>query len=233
MKWIVVESGKWKAVCACAASWRSISLSESSDVDAGEEALVGRAIVGDRDALAALLKRFGPVLEERLRREIDVRWQSLIDPEDVLQVTFLECFLKIGVFQNQAPGSFESWLTRICRNNLLDAIRSLQRASEFPQQQRVTLQNEMDSSWALAELLGATTGTPSRYAAVEEMHTRVRQAVAQLPRDYGQVLTLYDLEARPVDEVATMMRRSKGAVYMLRARALDYLREMIGGESKI
>ncbi|HEY6564847.1 MAG TPA: RNA polymerase sigma factor [Pirellulaceae bacterium] len=208
-------------------------MSDPLEVEAEEEERVRGAVAGDRDSLTALLKHYGPPLQERLRNEIGGRWPSRLDAEDVLQVTFLECFLRIHTFEHRGPGSFQAWISRIGRHNLLDAIRSLERATEIPQGQRVTFRNQAESSLALVELLGVTSETPSRHVSAQETHERLREAVARLPRDYGQVLTLYDLESQSMDEVANRMGRTAGAVYMLRARALDYLRETLGSESRL
>jgi DNA-directed RNA polymerase specialized sigma24 family protein len=39
---------------------------------------------------------------------------------------------------------------------------------------------------------------------------------------------MFDLEGRPVQQIASALQRSEGAVYMLRARAHDRLREILG-----
>jgi DNA-directed RNA polymerase specialized sigma24 family protein len=49
----------------------------------------------------------------------------------------------------------------------------------------------------------------------------------RMPPDYAGVIRHYDLEERPVAEVAAALGRSAGAVYMLRARAHDLLRELL------
>lgn len=197
-----------------------------------QEEEIACAVAGDRDALTALLERYGPTLQARLRGEIAAKWQSMLEVDDVLQVTFVEVFLRIDRFEYRGPRSFEAWVTRIAKNNLTDAIRSLQQAKQLPPEKRITFQNEADSSVALLNVLGVTSGTPSRKAVAQELHVTVREAVAQLPRDYAQVLTLYDLEAKSAEEVATVMQRTPGAVYMLRARALDCLRDALGSESQ-
>lgn len=203
-------------------------MSHSSD-----EEPVARAITGDRDALTALLQQYAPPLLERLRAQIAPKWQSVLDADDVLQVTLLEAFLRIDTFLDRGPGSFEAWLSHIAKNNLLDAVRSLEREKQPPPEKRIQVRTENDSSWALLEFLGVTSGTPSRQAVAEETRIRLREAVSQLPRDYAHVLTLYDLEGKTVEEVAQEMKRSTGAVYMLRARALDFLREQFGSESQL
>jgi len=81
------------------------------------------------------------------------------------------------------------------------------------------------------ELLGATYTTPSRAAARREADSFIEQALAKIPSDYADVIRLYDLEQRPIAEVAQHLGRTEGAVYMLRARAHDRLREALGTES--
>ena len=195
------------------------------------DSLIAAAIAGDRDAVAKLLEEHGEALRRRVQSKIAKRFQSVLDVDDVVQVTFLEVFLRIGRFENRGVGSFQAWLRRIADNNLIDAIRSLEAAKQMPPEKRITFQNGGESSAALLDVIGFTTGTPSRQAVATETHALLRQAVSQLPRDYAQVLTLYDLEGVPMDDVAKKLGRSAGAVYMLRARALDYLRESWGGQS--
>jgi RNA polymerase sigma factor (sigma-70 family) len=80
--------------------------------------------------------------------------------------------------------------------------------------------------------LGVTTTTPSRHARRDERATRLNTALDALPQDYGRAVRLYDLESLPIDEVAKQMGRSTGAVHMLRARAHDRLKDLLGAESK-
>jgi RNA polymerase sigma factor (sigma-70 family) len=196
------------------------------------EDVISRAVAGDRDMVSALLATAGPRLQDQLHGQIAPRWQSVLDVDDVLQVTYLEIFLRIARFEYRGPGSFEAWVARIARNNLLDAIKALERAKQLPPAKRVQFQTDEDSSLALLEVLGVTSETPSRQAVAQETHAIVRQAVASLPRDYSQVLSLYDLQGGTAEEVAQEMNRSTGAVYMLRARALDPLREILGTDSQ-
>ena len=198
-----------------------------------EEVQITQAVAGDRDALSQLLHQYAATLRTFLGGKIARRWQSLLDVDDVIQVTLLEIFLRIGKFEYRGQGSFAAWLQRIASNNLKDAIRSLEAAKQLPPEKRLTLAGSEDSSRQLLEILGVTTGTPSRKAMVKETDSSLRNAIQQLPRDYAQVLTLYDLESQTVEQVAETMRRSVGAVFMLRARGLDYLRETLGSESQL
>ncbi len=53
-----------------------------------------------------------------------------------------------------------------------------------------------------------------------------------LPSSYRQVIEIYDLEGRSIEEAASALKRSSGATYMLRARAHRLLCEIKGTESK-
>jgi len=192
------------------------------------ESLLRQATAGDADALAALLGRHGPEVSRRLR--IDRQWRGQLEAEDVMQVTYLEAFHQIGRFEPSRGASFEAWLLQIARHNLLDAVRGLGRKKQPPARRRVHA-NAADSTTGLLELLGATTTTPSRVAGRAESASILEAAIARLPADYATVVRLYDLEGRPIEEVSAAMRRSTGAVHMLRARAHDALRERLGTES--
>ena len=101
-----------------------------------------------------------------------------------------------------------------------------------PPGKRVELPHGDDSHLALYELLGATSTTPSRQAARHEAKATLQAAIAELPPAYAQVVRLYDLDGRSGPEVAAAMRRSRGAIFMLRGRAHDRLREILGSPTK-
>lgn len=84
----------------------------------------------------------------------------------------------------------------------------------------------------LLEQLVGTGSTPSRHSARDEAVGILNDVIGKLPPDYGKVVRLYDLEERPAEEVAFSMGRSVGAVHMLRVRAHERLRELLGSESR-
>jgi len=187
--------------------------------------LLDNALGGDQEAIAALLRRHGPTVSDRIAGRIARKWSSVLDADDVMQVTYLEVFLQIERFTPGGPGSFLGWLDRIAQNNLRDAIAGLSRAKRPQPQRRIELAEGDDSCVALLDLVGFTTTTPSRHAVRHEVQEAVEAALGQLPPDYERVVRLYDLQGRPATEIAESMDRSIGAVYMLRARAHDRLRK--------
>lgn len=197
----------------------------------GDERLE-RAASGDQRALAALLEEHGAAIRRRLDGAISERWQSLLSVDDVLQQTYTDAFLAIGHFAGRDSASFLRWLTTLARRNLVDALRPLRAAKRGGDRTRVNVPGQADAHAALFEVVQATSGSPSRCFAKEEARARLLQAMADLPAAYRQVLQSVDLSGSSVADLAAALGRSEGAVHMLRARAYDRLREIMGSESR-
>ncbi len=188
-----------------------------------------RAILGDADALAALLEHHGPGVMSGL--SIASKWQSIVTPEDVMQVTYLEAFIRITDFVPCAPSAFRAWLDRIAENNLRDAIKELSRAKRPQPDNRITSPN--DQSYVdLLQGIAGPGATPSGQVAVKEAISHVEAALATMPEDYERVLRLHELRGHSIRETADQIGRSEGAVKMLLARARDRLRESLGSASR-
>ena len=193
--------------------------------------LFARAAGGDAEALRTLLTRHGGQVWAEINADIGTRWQSAVDADDVMQVSYMEAFLRIDQMTARDAVSFVGWLRSIARNNLRDAIKELERKKRPPPARRLTAGGHGDSYTALADLLGATSSTPSQDVANRELAGLIESMLQRMPPDYGQVIRLYDLEGRSIADVATELNRSAGAVHMLRARAHDRLRTMLGAET--
>jgi DNA-directed RNA polymerase specialized sigma24 family protein len=117
------------------------------------------------------------------------------------------------------------------QNTLRDAIKVLERKKRPDPARRVYAPAGDESYVALVDLLGETTTTPSRNVAAGEVGRIIRDMLDRLPADYASVIRLYDLEGQSAPDVAAAMGRSPGAVHMLRARAHDRLRSLLGTET--
>lgn len=188
--------------------------------------LLSKAVKGDTDAISRLLFTVGPKIEQEL--SIGRRWRHALDAGDVMQITYLEAFLQISRFRPEQAASFEAWLRRIAENNLRDAIRGMERQKQPPPSRRVPFTGPTDESFTgLYDQLAAKGTTPSRAFARKDIQRLIEAALSKLPADYAQVVRLYDLEGKSMEEVATAMGRSSGAIHMLRARAHDRLSELL------
>jgi RNA polymerase sigma-70 factor (ECF subfamily) len=193
-----------------------------------DAALLTRAMGGDRTALAQLLESLGPRVRSRIEGKITGPLRSLLDADDVMQVTYLEAVLRLDRFKSGGVDGFLAWLTRLAETNFIDAVRALEAAKRPGPSRRIVASNAQESMAAFVEALGATSTTPSRVAARGEGVRYLQAALASLPPDYEKVVRMYDLEGKPITEVAAALGRSEGAAWMLRARAHDRLREGMG-----
>lgn len=205
---------------------------EEAQVSGWTNDLVSRARAGDRVALGDLLQQHGPIIRTKLRGAIPKRWQALLSIDDVLQQTYIDAFLDIGAFAGSRPEAFESWLSTMARRNLHDAIRMLSAEKRGGDRAPVPQAMSDESFVSLLELTGGTRSSPSRQASKGEIRTCIENALQRLPLDYRQAVVLFELEGVPAERVAEVLNRSTGAVYMLRARALDRLASLLGRASE-
>ncbi|MDX2117209.1 MAG: sigma-70 family RNA polymerase sigma factor [Planctomycetota bacterium] len=198
------------------------------------EQLLVDAKSGNMDALIALLEEIGPEIRRRIAPKLTSDLRINLDEDDVMQVTYMEAISRLDRFTSGGVGEFISWLTRLAQNNIIDAQRAMSAAKRPSSANRVgTNQHEGSQSMvALVELLGVTSSTPSMHAAAGEAAMALERALATLPIDYQKCIRMYDLQNKTAAEVAAELGRSEGAVFMLRARAHDRLREAMGSESQ-
>src|SRR5439155_22230002 len=116
------------------------------------------------------------------------QWQSVLDVEDVMQVTYLEAFLRIRQLRVLDENTFVAWLTRVAENNLRDAVKELERDKRPDPRRRIQPMSSGDSFIALAELVGSTSTTASRFVAARETRVWLEAAIARLPAIYQPVV---------------------------------------------
>jgi RNA polymerase sigma factor (sigma-70 family) len=190
------------------------------------DALVVDAVAGDAEALESLLRAAAPALRSGL--SVDARFRRSFDVDDVLQVTFVEAFLRIRCLRQATVGGFTAWLQRMAEHNLADAVRASTRKKRDGAA-RITHGPAGESSRTLLLAVANPQTTASGRAAAAEQLARLHAAIAGLPASYRQVVEQIDLGERSVADVAGTLGRSEGAVHMLRARAHDRLRELLHG----
>jgi RNA polymerase sigma-70 factor (ECF subfamily) len=191
-----------------------------------DDACVVRAVEGDRGALESLLRGIGPSIRSQV--EIDRRWRASLDAEDVMQVTYLEAFLRIGTLRARSIDGFRGWLARIAQNNLRDALRTLQRDKrpDGGGRRRATRGTQNSTETLIGTLLDEDP-TAGSVAAIRETMACLQEALKSLPESYRRVVDELDLAERSVSDVAVELEKSPGAVHMLRSRAHDRLRELL------
>lgn len=211
----------------------STPLRQGGSMNSSEDRLLVKATNGDRQALEELLERHVPAIHRSLSGKIDSRWRASISIDDIMQETAADAVRSIGGFQPQGENAFRRWLFRLAQNNLLDAIKSLQREKRGGHLNRVeTAHRNDDTSYCnLIEELGFTTNTPSGEVSLKDARAELVRALEQLPESYRLVVSLYDLAGCSAADAAQACECSEGAMYMRRNRAHAMLKELLGSST--
>lgn len=191
-----------------------------------------RASQGDSEAVAQLLRDIDPVLRRRIEPELPKRFQSVLGIDDVLQETYTDVFLDVAEFCPRGPDSFERWVTLIARNNLRNAIRSLETQKRGGDRQRLPAPSSDDSYTSLFNVLSGSGSTPSKASTRAEMRQALDEAIARLPEIYRTVIREYDLGGRSAADLSRTLGLSEGAVFMTRSRAHRLLRSILADDGR-
>src|SRR4051812_46516250 len=187
--------------------------------------LVERARAGDAHALADLLGLYRNYLLLLARVHIDTNLQAKADPSDLVQETCLMAARDFPQFRGETEAEFIAWLRQILANSGAAMIRRFKKAGSRDVDREERFGHTLDrSSTALSQLLAERSNSPSRIASRREAAVVLADALAKLPDEYREVLTLFHLEGLSIDEIATRMARTGASVRGLRTRAAIKLR---------
>ena len=133
----------------------------------------------------------------------------------------------------QGDASLAAWLLKIANRNLIDVLRMLEAEKRGKSHRQIRPEAREDSSVALYEVLsaGGTRPQPACGPGARPC-AALGRAIQQLPEVYRRAVQMFDLDGRPMEEVARALDRSVGAAYMIRARAHRRLGELMETPSK-
>jgi len=163
----------------------------------------------DRAQFADVYERYFELVYGYIARRIRDRAMT----EDLTSEVFRKALTNIDRFKfTGAP--FGAWLLRIASNLMAD--RAKRNARE---------EHNSDSSVTAEQMAGASAAE-SQQVQLEQAERRawVIQMVDELPDDQRQVVRMRFAEEKSVNEIATALGRSEGAVKQLQFRAFQNLR---------
>ena len=146
-----------------------------------------------------------------------------VDLSGIIQATMLDaCQVDTKLFASE--NLQRAWLRRTFLNNLLDDLRRLRSEKRNVGRERSLDASLSESASRVNVLLAAETSTPSVKASRTEQAELLLQAIAQLPPLQRQAIELYHIRELPLQEVARIMGRPKGAVTALVYRGMQGLK---------
>jgi RNA polymerase sigma factor (sigma-70 family) len=178
---------------------------------ADEEAIVARAMDGDRGAFTQLVQHYQSAC-------YGLAWRLLGDPDmaaDASQDAFIHAYDAIRGYRG---GLFRSWLLRITANASYDILRRMQRrpTTVLP-----------DPAEGASELPDIATPSPTAEAERGELYRHLDAAWQLLPEDQRIAVTLCDVYGMDYDEVSRMTAAPIGTVKSRIHRGRLRLRELL------
>jgi RNA polymerase sigma-70 factor (ECF subfamily) len=143
---------------------------------------------------------------DAVRKRVAAMIRNQAEAEDVLQEVQLKTWQHLSSFRYDS--SFRTWMSRIAINEALQSIRRARSRVRW---------DAMD-----LDRFAASTDSPERLYARQEMAGTVRLAVRQLPTKFQQILTLREFQEKSIREAARELNSNLPLVKtrLFRARAM-------------
>ncbi|MFE9451365.1 RNA polymerase sigma factor [Streptomyces sp. NPDC006739] len=177
-----------------------------------DEALLSGLATGDAELAVTFVRRFQ-------HRVFGVAMAVTRDPqlaEDVAQQTFERAWRHAQIYDSRR-GSVTTWLTTIAHNLAIDAVRARRSEPVAPE--------DLDA------LLGIVTETPERWALADEASSRLRAAVARLPRGQARALVMAGIYGMTAQQIADRERIPLGTAKTRIRAAMAKLRTILAAET--
>jgi RNA polymerase sigma-70 factor (subfamily 1) len=204
--------------------------SETMDIPNDRETidLIHRACERDAEAWNLLVLRHTTWLQALARQLLDGRLRARFDPEDIVQETFTDAFLKLEEFFKQ-PTSFRAWLRqrlkdrvhRIHRDHLDTERRSVRREAGLGRR----LDGEISGD-LVAYLQDSMTSPSGRAMRVEDGQV-LEEAFHELSETDREILALYFIERRAHSEIEAILHLRPNTVTKRLSRATQHFAELL------
>ena len=183
-----------------------------------EAELIAAVLKGDSASFEPLVQKYSPrvfaTARHYARRESEV--------EDIAQEVWLKAFDKLKSYRGEAP--FEHWLMRMTVRTCYDFLRSHQRNRESS----FSDLSEPESDW-LERFVTAPETADENADAAKALIARVLERLSPQAR---LVITLLEIEDRPVKEIARLTGWSVPLVKVRAFRARAEMRKIVSKMAK-
>jgi len=183
-----------------------------------EAELIAAVLKGDAASFEPLVQKYSPRVFATARRY--ARRDSEV--EDIAQEVWLKAFEKLGSFRGEAP--FEHWLMRMTVRTCYDFLRGHQRNRESS----FSDLSEPENDW-LERFVAAPESAGEDADAARLLIQRVLEKLSPQAR---LVITLLEIEDRPVKEISQLTGWSVPLVKVRAFRARAEMRKILAKMAK-
>ncbi len=150
---------------------------------------------------------------------------SATDAEDLTQDVFLKLYKNLESF-DAFKGSFQTWITTLARNLLVDHFRRT-RMDRVSDSMDASFDGEDDGP-TFADRLADTRKGQHEHVAGLELKTRIQTALKQLSPELREAVILRDLEDMDYKEIAAVLKVPEGTVKSRINRGRGELARILG-----
>jgi RNA polymerase sigma-70 factor (ECF subfamily) len=183
-----------------------------------EAQLIAAVLKGDRASFEPLVQKYSPRVFATARRY--ARRESEV--EDIAQEVWLKAYEKLGSYRGEAP--FEHWLMRLTVRTCYDFLRGHQRNRELS----FSDLSEPENDWLDRFVSQPETASVDADAA----RLLVGRLLERLSPQARLVITLLEIEDRPVKEIARLTGWSVPLVKVRAFRARAEMRKILAKMAK-
>lgn len=207
------------------------------NVHSQAETLLLAARNGDSSALGSLFELYQNYIKLLASTQVRSRLRVRASASDIVQDTFLHAHRGFTEFRGTSGGEFIAWLRTILSRRIQYLYQQHLDAKQRDVRREVAIEaigNRLhESAVRLESVLVDQARSPLSNVQAQEMCFQVADALAELPKDYREVLMMRSIEGISFQEVASRMRRSQGAVRMLWLRGIQSLRQHLQAKGQL
>jgi RNA polymerase sigma-70 factor (ECF subfamily) len=192
------------------------------------------AVQGDRAALDRLLLHHFDELVDYISARLPDTLRPVVNVDDLLQETYLRAIRGIRKFEIRDADAFGGWLKVIADRQIHTAVtaRRARKRSGRLRKHGVQSPGRKSSIAQLVDMLADPRETPQRAVQRKEAVRALHVTLAGLPDSQRTAVRLHHLDGMTVDETASALDCTKGAVRGLLQRARLSLRDAMGQSSR-
>jgi RNA polymerase sigma-70 factor, ECF subfamily len=180
---------------------------------------------GER-GLAPLFEKHRESLERMIAFRLDDRIRGRVDPEDILQESYLEAARRLPSYLDQPTVSFYVWLRQIAYQTLINVQRGQFGQKRDPRAEVHAQPNGDATCHSILSMFSGQFTTPSRAMMKAEQFTQLRQILSEMDEVDREVLALRHFEYLTNNQVAEALGISITAASNRYIRAMTRLSQL-------
>lgn len=171
-------------------------------MDENTKQLIKKMQLGDEQALNKLYEKYSG----KLYRTVYLITRNKEDSEDILQETFIKCYLHCN--EIKTPEYFESWLMKIM---LRISWRMVKQRKKLVSSDEL-LENNEYVGFAESLFEDKTAKMPLDQIVIKERHSTVINSINSLDFKFKTVIVLYYYQQLSVGEIAKIIGKPEGTI---------------------